>query len=134
MNEDNRQHRADLLKLREQAEAAYDRTLMALSGGALGISFTFVKQFVGDGPLLHTWYLWLAWMGWGMSLACVLVSHYTSGLALTRALIKLGKPLGDRTQLGEPFDTATRSLNAMGGVLFIAGLFSFITFAYRTVR
>ena len=41
------EYRKDLIALEQRAQEAYDTTLLTLSGGALGVSFAFVKDFLG---------------------------------------------------------------------------------------
>jgi hypothetical protein len=125
-------YRAHLLELRRESQASYDRTLMALSGGALGLSLTFLKQVIGQSP--PTRLLLAAWSCWGLSLTVVLISHWCSGMALTRAIEQVGMGDTNSATLGQPFDKATRLLNLAGGLLFLGGLGCFIAFISNLVR
>ena len=56
-NDDARRVERDrLIEYQAHANDAYDQTLFKLSGGALGLSFVFVRQFVGAGQDAHMLY------------------------------------------------------------------------------
>ena len=57
-------YRNVLIALETKSQTEYDRLVVALSGGALGISFAFVERFVGDDPPLALWTLMAAWVAW----------------------------------------------------------------------
>ena len=128
MTEERARDRAHLLELRQHAEATYDRTVLALSGGALGLSLAFVERLMGPAPFLAPLPLKLAWLAWAVSLLVMLVSHYVSSAALTEAIRQLDSGAQDLSRLGEPYNTATRYLNIAGGVFFLGGLGAFMTF------
>ena len=116
-----RARRQHLIDLQSKAQEAYDQTLFKLSGGALGLSFIFVRQIAGDQPHM-IWALGLAWMLWILSLASVLASHFTSARAMDRAIVQLDT---GRASDGGWFDKITAWLNPVGGVAFgLAALFA----------
>jgi len=70
------------LRLREQAnQAAYDKAVMTLSGGALAISVAVVKDFFGGQAAAWSCTLLLAWIAWALSLTSILFSFHFSVLA-----------------------------------------------------
>jgi hypothetical protein len=84
---------ADYRKLLEQAydkqSEAYDKTVIALSGGALGISMTFLHEIVPS-PLGGTlWLLGAAWSAFAFSILAILVSILTGQWALRRAMCQV---------------------------------------------
>ena len=118
---------AEWIALRKQlvenlaaANDAFDSTLIKLSGGALGISFVFVRQFVGDSEPQAVYLLGAAWMLWLLSLTCCLWSHATSGLTMEKAIRR-----GDAGDIpdGGGYNTATLGLNIGGGVCFVVATF-----------
>ena len=122
--ESKRLRRQQLTDLQARAQDAYDQTLFKLSGGALGLSFIFLRQIAGDQPRL-VWAVWVSWSLWLVSLACVLWSHHTSARAMDRAIEQLDT--GNRSD-GGPFDKWTAWLNPIGGIAFVlaavsAGIF-----------
>ena len=126
-------YRTELLKLRREAETAFDRTVVTLSGGALGVSFAFVKDFV-PGIAADPGYLMAAWGSWVASLACTLASHYFSALALTRALEQVDRGTINRESPGGGFTATTKVLNALGGLGFVAGVVLMGLFVARNLR
>lgn len=51
MNQALHDHFKFLRDADQQAQTDYEKTVLSLSGGALGISFAFVKDIVGSKPL-----------------------------------------------------------------------------------
>ena len=65
MDESLKEYRSHLILAEQKAQEDYDKTVVFLSGGALGISFAFVKDFIGTGPMVsQNWLIW-AWICWG---------------------------------------------------------------------
>ena len=114
-NEADRERLIDYLA---KANDAFDSTLLKLSGGALGLSFAFVRQFVGDADARADWTLASAWILWIVSLALGLGSHYFSGLAMEEATKQQDR---GETPDGGCYNQVTRCLNAAGGVTFVLG-------------
>jgi len=122
MDDDLKQYRSDLIEAEKQAQEDYDKTILTLSSGALGISIAFIKNIVGEGPIVAPGFLYWAWICWGASMASILVSFYTSHLALRREIRNLseGKTIEDTP--GGIFDKITAILNPLSGVLLIVGI------------
>jgi hypothetical protein len=116
------EYRVELLRTEQRSQAEFDKTLLTLSGGALGVSFAFVNQFLGEEPPVATAALIVAWACWIASLAGVLLSHYFSTLALRKAVRQVDEGTILMESVGGRFDKAVAVLNAAGGILFIAGL------------
>lgn len=108
---------------------AYDKAVMTLSGGALGISMTFIHDLAPT-PVAGT-FLWLglAWISFGTSIASILVSKLTSQWALDRALEQFdsGEIKGQRP--GQGYSVLTSVLNVLAGVAFLLGVFALAWFA-----
>jgi hypothetical protein len=51
VDDQDREYRAQLVAVQRKSEEAFDKTVVTLSGGALGVSFAFVTNFFPDtGP------------------------------------------------------------------------------------
>jgi len=62
MKEELFKYRADLITGRQKAQEQFDKAVLSLSGGALGVSFTFVDKFVPKGSVVeHSNLLIIAW-------------------------------------------------------------------------
>lgn len=122
------EYRSSLLALEQTSQANYDKTVLALSTGAFGITFAFVDNFIDLQTIVRPEFLTCAWAAWSLSAAAVLLSYYFSVLALRRAI----KQVDDQTlfteRLGGYYNVLTAFLNASGGLLFVAGLGLVIAF------
>jgi hypothetical protein len=116
------EYRTHLIKAEQKAQEDFDKTVLSLSGGALGISFAFVKDMIGTDPIQISGLLFSAWICWGLSVTSVLLSYYTSNLALRKAIKQVdeGKIYDERP--GKCFDVITAVLNLLGAILFFAGV------------
>src|SRR5262245_17256947 len=86
MNKELSEYRRHLVSAEQKTQDDYDKTVLTLSGGALGISFAFVDKFIRQGPTIRPDLLVAAWTAWVASVGLVLVSFYVSGLALRKAI------------------------------------------------
>src|SRR6267143_7249685 len=84
-----RQYRDKLVELAEKSQTAFDRTVIALSGGALGVSFAFVKDFLATQTPRCTGLLMGAWGSWITSLVIILWSYYFSALSMQKGVSQL---------------------------------------------
>jgi hypothetical protein len=69
-------YREHLVQALQKAHEDFDKTVLTLSGGALVVSITFVKDIVGPGSVIHKGLLMLSWFCWGISVTSVLISYY----------------------------------------------------------
>lgn len=133
------EYRALLTKLEQEAQSTFDKTVLTLSGGALGLSFAFTKDVVGVHNVIHTNFLLAAWTGWGLSATSVLVSFFTSHLALRKAISQLdeGKFATDSEKMERPggwYDGLTKWLNGAGLALFLCGLTAMMCFLFCNLK
>ena len=122
------QYRTSLLDLEQKMQASFDKAVMALSGGALGLSFTFLRDVAKANPLNFSRCLLAAWICWGLSVTCVLCSFLTSAIALRHATKQTYAKLIDIEIVGGRFNTITKYLNYAGGALFFLGLVFIVIF------
>ena len=120
------EYRKLLQDLETKAQEQYDKTVLMLSGGALGVSFTFLKDIVSLDGAIHIWLLIIAWSAWTLSCSAVLWSFYSSRLAMRQAI----KDLDNGVETKNKSDFWTSALNFSAGLLFVVGLASMIAFAY----
>lgn len=129
-------HRQFLVAAEQKAQEDYDKTVIALSGGALAVSFAFVKDILGEGAIQQTESLVAAWLLWALSLTAVLTSFYLSRWALRRSIESC-----DAWERGEDCDSPggrfvvpLRIMNAASALLFIAGVIAMTTFVAVNFR
>ncbi|HET7833820.1 MAG TPA: hypothetical protein VFK88_12740 [Gallionella sp.] len=135
MTEENKQseHLADYRKLlvaaEQKSQEDFDKTVLSLSGGALGISFVFLKDVIGPQPIVQQGFLIAAWLAWAFSTFSVLTSYYLSHLALRRAISQVDNGTIYKQSPGGTFACLTAILNATGAILFLAGVCCITVFA-----
>jgi hypothetical protein len=122
------EYRGLLTTTEQKSQADFDKAILALSGGALGISFIFLKDIIGKSNAIHIAFLVSAWIGWTLSATCVLCSFFTSILALRQAIHQLDRGTIGMERPGKGWDCATTTLNAMGLILFVSALAMMIVF------
>jgi hypothetical protein len=133
MDEALKSYRDHLIAAEQKAQEDFDKTVLSLSGGALGVSFAFTKEIVGKPPFKHPQLLFLAWVCWGLSVFIVLASYFASHLALRKAVKQVDSGLPKHGRVGGIYDLITANLNALGAVLFLVGVILIIAFAYFNV-
>lgn len=124
-NKDMEEYRRLLQDLENKAQDQYDKTVILLSTGALGVSFTFIKDIVDFDSVIVLQFLIGAWISWGLSTAAVLFSFYTSRTALRKAIEALDE---DKENDHNTHDRLTTVLNALSGTFFLLGLVFMIVF------
>lgn len=134
MDENLKHYRDDLVKAEQRSLQDYDKTLLSLSGGALGISFAFITEIIGDDPIHTSWLLMTAWGIWGISILCTLSSFYVSHLALRTAITQVDNDNIYAQTPGGIFATLTKLLNAASGLLFLAGFVFMLAFVSNNME
>src|SRR2546428_10913521 len=115
------EYRAELESAYRKTCDDYDKALLALSGGAIGLSMAFIKDIVRTEPIRASCLLVSAWISWAASLALVITCFYFSRLAIQHAINRAveGKESeGPRSTLS----IITEVLAAMSGVAFLLGV------------
>lgn len=123
------EYRKWLVAAEQKSQEDFDKTVLSLSGGALGISFVFLKDVVGPQPIVLSGFLLAAWLTWAFSTFSVLTSFYLSHLALRRAIGQVDDGTIHKQTPGGAFACLTAILNATGAVLFLVGVCCITVFA-----
>lgn len=135
MTEENKQsdhlaeYRKWLVAAEQKSQEDFDKTVLSLSGGALGISFVFLKDVIGPKEIMLSGFLLAAWLGWAFSTFSVLASYYLSHLALRRAISQVDEGTIYKQTPGGMYRCLTAILNATGAVLFLVGVCCITVFA-----
>ncbi|MEN9911687.1 MAG: hypothetical protein RI956_131 [Pseudomonadota bacterium] len=108
-------HLADYRKLlvaaEQKSQEDFDKTVLSLSGGALGIFFVFIKEVIGPQPIVSQIFLVAAWLSWAFSTLSVLTSYYLSHLALRRAISQVDDDMIYKQPTGGVFASLTSNIN-----------------------
>lgn len=123
------EYRKWLVAAEQKSQEDFDKTVLSLSGGALGISFVFLKDVVGTNPILQPSFLFTAWIAWAFSTFAVLVSYFLSHLALRHAIAQVDTDSIYSKRPGGLFAQSTAILNALGAILFLLGVCLITAFA-----
>lgn len=131
MNDEQKDHWKVLIELEQKSQEAYDTAILALAGGALGVTFTFVKDVLGNEPI-SVQLLNYAWLCWGASVSAILASHLFSCFAIRKARQQLCD--GKNGRLGGFWGWITLILNIASGALFIIGVVIMSDFAVQNIE
>jgi hypothetical protein len=123
------EYRTWLVAAEQKSQEDFDKTVLTLSGGALGISFAFLKDIVGPQPIVLSGFLLAAWFAWAFSTFSVLTSYYLSHWALRRAIGQVDDGTIFKQPPGGVFARLTAVLNATGAILFLVGVCCITVFA-----
>ena len=102
---------------RASAQDGLDASLLKLSGGGLGLSFAFVRQFAGENPQ-RPWMLTGAWLLWVACLVSVTWSHYLSTRVMEEAF---RRRLAKLPAEGGILNRVVRGMNVVNTILFSLG-------------
>ena len=127
-NDELAEYRRQLQELATKSQEYLDKTVLTLSGGALGISFVFLKDVIGGNPVAVPNYLLTAWLLWGSSSTAVLLSYLTSCWALKKTISQLRSATVWQERPGGIWSPITSSLNLWSLGSFLAGLVFLIMF------
>lgn len=120
------EYRTLLQEMEQEMQSSYDKAVMTLSGGALGVSIAFVKDFLGktnpSQPIQNGFQLFTAWTCWGISITAILISLFVSACAMRKAIEQTDNRVLYYEKLGGWQDRLTRVLNPVAGLLFMTGV------------
>jgi hypothetical protein len=119
-----------LVRAHHTASQDFDRAVIALAGGGLGISLAFVKD-IAPNPI-HIWLLAVAWLALASSLVLIFVSLLTSQGAILRQIsdIDAGRKYGERFDLP---GWLTTGVNIGSATTFVLGVVFLVIFALYNV-
>ncbi|MBL8693168.1 MAG: hypothetical protein JNJ88_03650 [Planctomycetes bacterium] len=126
-------YREDLVEGRQQAQTSYDRAILTLSAGAMGVSLTFLKDIAGGGRAVQVrCSLVASWISLTLAVLFVVLSFVLSRRSFDVAIKNLDsqRNLGN---LGGRFARWTEISNALAGISFLVGLVALCIFAYANL-
>ncbi|MFT7056693.1 MAG: hypothetical protein ACJAR3_002332 [Roseivirga sp.] len=128
----NEEYRNNLIAAEQKSQDDYDKTIVSLSGGALGISIVFIKDIIGTSDPVMLWTVITAWASWATSLASVVTSYFLSRMALRVAILQNDKN-DFSAGVGGWAAKATHFLNAISGLMFLSGIVFLIIFSAKNI-
>ena len=127
MTDPQSDYRKFLIDAAQKIAESFDKTVLALSGGALGVSIAFVKDIVGKPSVQHAWSLYTAWGCWLLSVSLLLVALYLATLAYQQAVIDFDA--GKKVVLGGKYGGYLNQVNLWAMLLFVLGALFIMAFA-----
>ena len=117
----------------QKAQDSYDKTIVSLSAGGLGVSLVYLKDVVGVHPIVDPGFLWGAWVSWCISIISVLLSFYFSQKSLILAIQQVDSGAIHLENPGGKFAKVTSALNAVAGSGFLLGVLWLLIFVFKNL-
>ena len=127
-------YRDHLVVARQKAQEDYDKTVVTLSGGALGVTFAFLEKVTGNGPAAIPELLFAAWLCWAASITSVLTSYFLSRLSLHKAIEQVDSDEPPPQNAGGWMRVATEIFNVLSGIFFVFGVLGAAIFVLHNLR
>jgi hypothetical protein len=128
---DLKEYRKLLIDNEQDAIDEFDKAIITLSGGALAISFAFIKDIVKPENMIAPRWLLAAWVSWGMSIIFVVAGYYFSHLAMSIAITQVDEGKIRNESRGRWANKLTLALNPIAGFAFILGLILMVVFVNK---
>ena len=129
-NLEAQQYRALLVQTWQKTQDDIDKAILSLSGGALGVSFVFLKDIVGPAGAHRSGFLFSAWVCWATSCALTLLSFLTSRRAFVKQIAILDDEIAGVTS--QPLPPSNKLVRAGRWCVSAAGL-NFCTSAFNSL-
>jgi hypothetical protein len=108
----------------------FDKTMLTITGGALGLSITFIKDIIGEGKMLHGWLLISAWASLTICLILILWSFHMGLKAYRKAQDQVDQGVIEDETPGGFFSKVLNALNSVSIFLLSIGLVCLFTFSF----
>ena len=125
MSNEEQSYRDLLQELSVKSQEQYDKTVITLSTGALGLSFAFIKDVVDIKVASDINFLTGAWICFTLSVLSVLLSFLSSKYALDQAIVAEDN---NEEVKANRIDLITTILNWLSATFFVVGLVFIIVF------
>lgn len=119
MKEEDKEYLDLLNKAYFESSSQFDKQLLFVASGALGISLAFIKDIVKLSNASNKELLILSWFSFGLVILINVISHYTSLKAINNRLKNFHKP-NDKTSAR--YDSFTKYFNAFMIAFLALGL------------
>jgi len=126
-------YRSSLIDTLRFLNESYDKLLITLSGGALGISIAFLKDIVKLENVVCQNLLLYAWLAFILSLAAVLGRLMFGIEAYRRAIKQVDSGTIYEERVGGKYSILTRVLHICSATFLLLGLLMLAAFAFKNV-
>lgn len=124
-------YRQGLVNSKFKVAEDFDKALLTLSGGALGISMTFIKDIVTRPE--YKWILVISWTCFGLAIIILLLGFLVCGKAYKQEIVSLDAIQEKSKKTNNKKNTwskATEVANISALIFFITGLILLATFIF----
>lgn len=132
-NENLKKYRQQLTEIEQKIGDSFLKTLLTLSGGALGLSLAFIKDIVGENPMVNPKILVASWSLLTISLASILLSLYLGISAYRHAINQIDKGTIYKESVGGLCAKAMPYCNFISISTFISGVIFLFIFAFKNI-
>lgn len=126
-------YRQQLIETEQKIGDNFLKTILALSGGALGLSFAFIKNVIGDGPMVSSTVLIGSWSLLTISLAAVLLSLYLGTVSYRYAIKQVDQRKIYEQSPGGVTAKLMPILNFISTFSFVTGVILMFIFAFKNL-
>lgn len=134
MADELKEYRDHLVKADQKSQEDFDKTLITVATGSLGVSLVFMRDFVGEGPAESPLIIFVGWGLLAASVGCVLFGFYLSRFALRKAIRQIDSQSIYSEKPGGKTALVVEILNAASGVLLLLGFIAVICFAFKNLH
>lgn len=128
-------YRQGLVNSKFKVAEDFDKALLTLSGGALGISMAFIKDIVTRPE--YKWILVISWACFGLAIIILLLGFHVCRKAYTQEIVSLDarqKESKKTNSKKNAWSEATEVANILALIIFIIGLFLLATFIFVNIE
>ena len=134
------EERKSLIEFKFEESRLFDKAILTLAAGALGLSLTFVRQIAPEPDSWTKPILAASWGSFSLSLLCTLISFLTSQYACSKQIeileeeyLKADDSPKKKPKLRNLWGAYTRKLNWVSIALFIIGAILLSIFGFANL-
>lgn len=125
MQEEDKEYWQQLNKAYIESSSQFDKQVLFLASGALGLSFAFIKDIVKLAEATNKWLLISSWSLFGAVILLSIISHYTSLKAINKRIHNLN---ARQDKGSKKLNSFTKGFNILMIVFLAFGLISLTVF------
>ena len=133
MDAEDLEYRKLLISTQHKLNDSYDKLVVTLSGGALALSITFLKDIVALDEARFTWVLASSWALFIISLAFIFGEILFGIEAYKKAINQLDVDTIRKEKVGGLFSTLTKWFNRAAAIALLLGLLFITTFIFLNI-
>lgn len=127
------EYRKCLIDVQVKLSESFDKLIITLAGGALGLSITFLKDLVTLNDIVYPFFLLFAWGLFVCSLACILGEILFGIKAYKKAIKQCDDGTIYNEKVGGKASSVSNYLQISATITLIAGLFFISLFVFLNI-